>query len=77
MTDTDRDDVRCPKCGSGTPIGHRCIADDLAAIRDADLSDHPFMRAIRGKTDRDDVGMPAGVLAAHDADGSTSSWATL
>lgn len=65
MTDTDRDDVRCPKCGSQTPIGHRCIVDDLEAIRNADLSDHPFMRAIRGKTDRDDVGMLAEVLAVH------------
>lgn len=38
---------RCPKCGSRTPIGHRCIVDDLDAIRNADLSDHPLTQAIK------------------------------
>ena len=54
----------CPKCGSQTPIGHRCIVDDLAAIRDADLSDHPLMHAIKGAVAMTDQTAP--VLSEED-----------
>lgn len=49
--------MRCAKCGSETPIGHRCIVDDLEAIRKVDLSDHPLFKreAVTAPEPREDV----------------------